>query len=289
MVEFATGSDARALQWLEPAQTTGERFLFTQSQPILARTWIPCQDITRGPHTYEATIRVPPELLALMSAENPTERIDRRGLHLRDAAAGAVVPHRAGGRRPRVPSARRARRRLRRAGRRRGRGLGVRRHRADDRSRRASVRAVSVGSLRPARAPAELPVRRHGEPPAHLRDADDPRRRPIAGHAGRARARALLVGQPGDQRDLERHLAQRGFHRLLRDPDRRGALRQGHTPRCCSARDAGTSTGRAGQPRRARHLARARPGRPRPGGGRCPGPLREGLALPAPPRADRRP
>ena len=74
MVEFATGSDARALQWLEPAQTTGERFLFTQSQPILARSWIPCQDSPAVRHTYQATVRVPPELLALMSAENPTER-----------------------------------------------------------------------------------------------------------------------------------------------------------------------------------------------------------------------
>ena len=48
-VDFATGSDARALQWLDPAQTTGERFLFTQAQPILARSWIPCQDSPGGP------------------------------------------------------------------------------------------------------------------------------------------------------------------------------------------------------------------------------------------------
>ena len=74
VVDYATGSDARALQWLEPAQTTGERFLFTQSQPILARSWIPCQDSPAVRHTYQATVRVPPELLAVMSAENPTER-----------------------------------------------------------------------------------------------------------------------------------------------------------------------------------------------------------------------
>jgi leukotriene-A4 hydrolase len=74
VVDYATGSDARALQWLEPAQTTGARFLFTQNQPILARTWIPCQDTPSVRHTYQATVRVPPELLAVMSAENPTER-----------------------------------------------------------------------------------------------------------------------------------------------------------------------------------------------------------------------
>ena len=74
VVHYSTGDDARALQWLEPAQTTGERFLFTQAQPILARSWIPCQDTPSVRHAYRATVRVPPGLLAVMSAENPTER-----------------------------------------------------------------------------------------------------------------------------------------------------------------------------------------------------------------------
>jgi leukotriene-A4 hydrolase len=73
-VDFGTGSDARALQWLSPAQTTGKQFLFTQSQPILARSWMPCQDTPAVRHTYQAKVRVPPELLAVMSAENPTEK-----------------------------------------------------------------------------------------------------------------------------------------------------------------------------------------------------------------------
>ncbi len=74
VVDYATGDDARALQWLSPAQTSGERFLFTQSQPILARSWIPCQDTPAVRHPYDASLRVPPDLLAVMSAENPTER-----------------------------------------------------------------------------------------------------------------------------------------------------------------------------------------------------------------------
>jgi len=77
VVRYATSPEARALQWLEPAQTaSGKDFLFTQSQPILARTWIPCQDSPAVRVTYDATVRVPADLMALMSAENPTERTD---------------------------------------------------------------------------------------------------------------------------------------------------------------------------------------------------------------------
>lgn len=72
-IEYASSADARALQWLEPAMTAGKKhpFLLSQSQAILARTWVPCQDSPGVRFTYEATLRVPKELLALMSAENP--------------------------------------------------------------------------------------------------------------------------------------------------------------------------------------------------------------------------
>ncbi|KRC56615.1 MULTISPECIES: M1 family metallopeptidase [unclassified Nocardioides] len=75
VVHYATSPEARAMQWLEPQQTaSGKPFLFTQAQPILARTWIPCQDSPGVRTTYDATVRVPADLLALMSAENPVER-----------------------------------------------------------------------------------------------------------------------------------------------------------------------------------------------------------------------
>ncbi len=72
-IYYSTSKDADALQWLTPQQTSGKQqpFLFTQSQPILARTWIPCQDGPGIRFTYNATVTVPPNLLAVMSAENP--------------------------------------------------------------------------------------------------------------------------------------------------------------------------------------------------------------------------
>ena len=74
-INYTNSPDAAAVQWLAPEQTAGGKhpFLFTQSQAILARTWVPCQDSPGVRMTYEATVRVPRGLLAVMSAENPTE------------------------------------------------------------------------------------------------------------------------------------------------------------------------------------------------------------------------
>ena len=74
-IEFETTPSAAALQWLNPQQTSGKKhpFLFTQSQAILARTWLPCQDSPGIRYTYDAKVKVPKGLLAVMSAANPTE------------------------------------------------------------------------------------------------------------------------------------------------------------------------------------------------------------------------
>jgi leukotriene-A4 hydrolase len=74
-IDYSTRPEAAALQWLEPAQTASKTapFLLTQSESLLARTWVPCQDTPGVRMTYEATVRAPRGLLALMSAENPTE------------------------------------------------------------------------------------------------------------------------------------------------------------------------------------------------------------------------
>jgi len=74
-IEYSTRPDAAALQWLTPEQAgSSEPFLYTQSQAILARTWVPCQDSPGVRMTYDATIHAPQNLLAVMSAENPKEK-----------------------------------------------------------------------------------------------------------------------------------------------------------------------------------------------------------------------
>lgn len=75
-ITYKTGKDAAALQWLSPVQTSGKKhpFLFTQSQAILARTWLPCQDSPGIRFTYEAEVQVPAGLMAVMSASNPLEK-----------------------------------------------------------------------------------------------------------------------------------------------------------------------------------------------------------------------
>ncbi|MEX2231966.1 MAG: M1 family metallopeptidase [Cyclobacteriaceae bacterium] len=72
-IRYRTSPEAEALQWLTAQQTAGKKnpFLFTQSQAILARSWVPCQDTPGVRFTYEADVTVPKDLLALMSASNP--------------------------------------------------------------------------------------------------------------------------------------------------------------------------------------------------------------------------
>lgn len=84
-IYYATAKDAGALQWLTPQQTAQKKkpFLFTQSESILARTWVPCQDGPGVRFTYEATVTVPADLLAVMSAENPQQKNDSGIYHFK--------------------------------------------------------------------------------------------------------------------------------------------------------------------------------------------------------------
>ena len=75
-ITYSTTAKTEALQWLNAQQTADKvhPFLFTQGQAILTRTWIPIQDSPQIRITYDATVKVPQELMAVMSAENPKEK-----------------------------------------------------------------------------------------------------------------------------------------------------------------------------------------------------------------------
>lgn len=69
-VDYETSTDASALQWLTPEQTAGGKqpFLFSQCQAIHARSLVPIQDTPRHRVQYQAEIKVPKSMRALMAA-----------------------------------------------------------------------------------------------------------------------------------------------------------------------------------------------------------------------------
>ena len=73
-IDYRSGPNASALQWLTPEQTLGKAkpFLFSQGQAINNRSWIPTQDSPGIRQTWRATVRVPEGLVAVMSARAET-------------------------------------------------------------------------------------------------------------------------------------------------------------------------------------------------------------------------
>src|SRR5579884_2304841 len=69
-IDYRTAPDASALQWLEPGQTASGRspYLYTQCQPIHARSIVPLQDTPQTRLRYEAQVTAPRPLTVLMGA-----------------------------------------------------------------------------------------------------------------------------------------------------------------------------------------------------------------------------
>ncbi|CAH1640373.1 unnamed protein product [Spodoptera littoralis] len=78
-ITYCTDPQASALQWLEPEQTSGKKYpyLFSQCQPIHARSILPCQDTPAVKFTYDAEVTAPEEFTVLMSALRGEARSNR--------------------------------------------------------------------------------------------------------------------------------------------------------------------------------------------------------------------
>lgn len=73
-IDYSSRPNASALLWLNAKQTRGRvmPFVWTQGEPDHTRSWIPVQDSPAIRMTWEATVRVPPGMMAVMSAPNAT-------------------------------------------------------------------------------------------------------------------------------------------------------------------------------------------------------------------------
>ncbi|XP_022705852.1 leukotriene A-4 hydrolase-like isoform X1 [Varroa jacobsoni] len=80
VISYSTSPTAGALQWLEPAQTLEKKqpFMYSQNQPIFARSMIPCQDTPQVKMTFFAEVQVPESLVALMGAKSVAPRQPRQ-------------------------------------------------------------------------------------------------------------------------------------------------------------------------------------------------------------------
>jgi hypothetical protein len=243
VIRYASQPQASALGWLPPALTAGKArpFLYSQGQAIENRSWIPTQDSPGIRQTWEARITVPEDLVAVMSGDRLTPQGEPAGAGLRRYRFRMDKP---------VPP---------------------------------YLIAIAVGDLafrplgprtgvyaEPVTLPQVVPELDDSERMIAAAEqlygpyrwgrfdiphADDLHRRQGQYRCRRPRAGAQLVGQSGDQRDLAGRLAERGFHHLFREPDRRDRLWRGarRDPRrdlmgrsaARSARDPGRGDGAA--------------------------------------------
>jgi len=75
-IYYKTTDKTEALDWLDPKLTIGKKFpfMYSQGEAILTRSWIPIQDLPSNRITYSADVKIPSNLRAIMSAENPISK-----------------------------------------------------------------------------------------------------------------------------------------------------------------------------------------------------------------------
>jgi aminopeptidase N len=71
-IAYTTAPTASGLQWLTPEQTADKKlpFMFSQSESIHARSWVPLQDSPAIRFTYSAHVTAPKDVRVVMSALN---------------------------------------------------------------------------------------------------------------------------------------------------------------------------------------------------------------------------
>jgi leukotriene-A4 hydrolase len=71
-IDYETTDDASGLQWLDAKNALGlsKPFLYTRSEAIGARSWIPLQDTPEVRMTYALRLHIPPNMKAVMSGES---------------------------------------------------------------------------------------------------------------------------------------------------------------------------------------------------------------------------
>lgn len=82
-IYYQTTDETEALDWLSAELTAGKKhpFMYTQGQAIYTRSWIPLQDTPLNRITYSADVKVPKDLLAIMSASNPKRKNEKGVYH----------------------------------------------------------------------------------------------------------------------------------------------------------------------------------------------------------------
>ena len=200
--------------------------MFSQSESIHARSWVPLQDSPAIRFTYDAHVSAPKDIRVVMSALNDAKhpldgdfRFDQPHpipSYLLAIAAGDIAVKETG---PRSavyaePSV-----------------VGKAAHEFEDTEKMIETAEKLYGPYRWGRydmlvLPPSFPFGGMENPNMTFATPTMHRRRQEPGQRGLARAGAFLVGQPGDRRRVARHLAQRGFHHLRAGPHHRGAVRQ---------------------------------------------------------------
>ena len=79
-IEYRSRPDAWGLQWLSPGQTAGGKqpFVYSQGETNHNRSWLPCQDDPAFRATFDATLRVPAGMRAVMAAEDRSSATEER-------------------------------------------------------------------------------------------------------------------------------------------------------------------------------------------------------------------